>query len=165
MGEKAGKTEIKNPSEDGKNTGVAFNKQSNINKARCQVNNFKFGERSLNNLKGINPDLRRVVDRSLQLTERDFSVIEGLRTKERQVQLVQQGKSKTMNSKHLTGNAVDLFPVGGNWNNYRDWLPVLNAMLKAGQELGVNLRFGITWTNNPNDTPAKFLDAPHVEIA
>ncbi|MDX8001271.1 M15 family metallopeptidase, partial [Xenorhabdus sp. Reich] len=117
-----------------------------------------------NNLKGVHPDLVAVVRRALALSPVDFTVIEGLRTLERQKQLVAEKKSRTMNSRHLTGHAVDLLPVGADWNNYTCWLPVLKAMHKAGEELGIKLRFGITWTGNPNDKPAKFLDAPHVEI-
>jgi hypothetical protein len=125
---------------------------------------FKFSKRSEGNLAGVNPDLVKVVRRALELSAVDFSVIEGLRTAERQKELVAAGKSKTMNSRHLTGHAVDLFPVGGDWNDYRCWLPVLDAMHKAGEELGVKLRFGVTWTDNPRDKSARFLDAPHVEL-
>ncbi|AKJ41540.1 M15 family metallopeptidase [Pragia fontium] len=128
------------------------------------MSNFKFSQRSETNLRGVNPDLVRVVRRALEITKRDFTVIEGKRTEARQRQLVLNGKSKTMNSRHLSGNAVDLLPVGADWNNYKDWLPVLDAVYKAGRELNIKLRFGITWTDCPNDTPAKFLDAPHVEI-
>ncbi|GKX54085.1 peptidase M15 [Leminorella grimontii] len=128
------------------------------------MGSFKFSNRSEENLRGVNPELVKVVRRALELTERDFTIIEGKRTEARQRQLVMNGSSKTMNSRHLSGNAVDLLPVGANWNSHNDWMPVLNAMHKAGCELGVNLRFGITWTDNPNDPPAKFLDAPHVEI-
>lgn len=128
------------------------------------MGNFKFSQRSENNLAGVNYQLALVVRRALEITERDFTVIEGRRTAERQAELVAAGKSQTKNSRHLTGHAVDLFPVGADWNNYKDWLPVLNAMHQAGKELGVKLRFGISWTDNPNDKPAKFLDAPHVEI-
>ena len=67
--------------------------------------------RSLRNLWGIHPDLRRVLDRALKDSPIDFVVIEGLRTKERQKQLVAAGASKTMNSRHLTGHAVDLCPL------------------------------------------------------
>ena len=67
--------------------------------------------RSLKNLAGIHPDLRRVLDRALKDSPIDFVVIEGLRTKERQKQLVAAGASKTMNSRHLTGHAVDLCPL------------------------------------------------------
>lgn len=125
---------------------------------------FTFSKRSEGNLEGVNSALVGVVRRALELSPVDFIVIEGRRTQERQRQLYNAGASKTMSSRHLSGNAVDLLPVGADWNNYKCWLPVLVAMRQAGQELGVKLRFGITWTDNPEDRPAKFLDAPHVEI-
>lgn len=125
---------------------------------------FTFSKRSEDNLEGVNSALVGVVRRALELSPVDFIVIEGRRTQERQRQLYNAGASKTMSSRHLSGNAVDLLPVGADWNNYKCWLPVLVAMRQAGQELGVKLRFGITWTDNPEDRPAKFLDAPHVEI-
>ncbi|KFK93599.1 MULTISPECIES: M15 family metallopeptidase [unclassified Serratia (in: enterobacteria)] len=128
------------------------------------MTNFKFSQRSEGNLVGVNPTLVKVVRRALEISIVDFSVIEGKRTVERQKQLVATGASKTMDSRHLTGHAVDLFPIGGDWNNYKCWLPVLDAMHQAGKELRVPLRFGITWTGNPRDVPAKFLDAPHVEL-
>lgn len=70
-----------------------------------------WSDRSLRNLKGIHPDLRRVMDRALKDSPIDFVVIDGLRTIERQRQLVAAGASKTMNSRHLTGHAVDLVPL------------------------------------------------------
>ena len=71
----------------------------------------RWSDRSLKNLRGIHPDLRRVLDRALKDTTIDFVVIEGLRTVERQRQLVAAKASKTMNSRHLTGHAVDLVPL------------------------------------------------------
>ncbi len=128
------------------------------------TNNFRFSLRSEGNLKGVNPALVKVVRRALEITPVDFIVIEGVRTEAQQRENVKKGVSKTMDSRHLTGYAVDLLPVGADWNDYKCWLPVLDAMYKAGAELGVKLRFGITWTGNPHDKPARFLDAPHVEI-
>ncbi|WP_025120657.1 MULTISPECIES: M15 family metallopeptidase [unclassified Serratia (in: enterobacteria)] len=128
------------------------------------MNNFRFSKRSEGNLVGVNPALVKVVRRALELTTVDFIVIEGVRTEAQQRDNVRKGVSKTMDSRHLTGHAVDLFPVGGDWNDYKCWLPVLDAMHNAGAELGVKLRFGITWTGSPHDKPARFLDAPHVEI-
>ncbi|MGL5735297.1 MAG: M15 family metallopeptidase, partial [Beijerinckiaceae bacterium] len=72
----------------------------------------KWSKRSLDNLAGIHPDLRRVMDRALHESPIDFTVIEGLRTVERQKELVAKGASKTMNSRHITGHAVDLMPTG-----------------------------------------------------
>lgn len=127
--------------------------------------NFKFAQRSENNLVGVKASLVAVVRRTLEITPVDFAVIEGLRTQERQRELFKEGKSKTMNSKHLTGDAVDVMPVGADWKKPTDWLPVLNAVKQAAEEKGVKLRFGYTWTQSPNDTPAEFLDAPHIELA
>ncbi|WP_404273578.1 M15 family metallopeptidase [Yersinia similis] len=131
-----------------------------------KINNFRFSQRSDNNLKSVNADLVKVVRRALELSAVDFGVIEGVRTVERQRELFNAvpKKTQTMNSRHITGHAIDLLPTGADWNDYKCWLPVLDAMHHAGKELGVKLRFGITWTDNPNDKPAKFLDAPHVEI-
>lgn len=128
------------------------------------MSNFKFSQRSENNLKGVNPDLVKVIRRTLDITPVDFIVIEGLRTQERQKQLVAEKKSQTMHSRHLTGHAVDLFPVGGTWA-LAEFKPLLKAVKQAADELGIKLRFGINWKNDPSlPIETKFIDAPHVEI-
>ena len=144
-----------------------------------QKGKFVLGKRSLDNLKNVNTDLVRVVKRAIEITEIDFTVIEGLRTEERQRELVRKGASKTMDSRHLTGHAVDIVPlVDGkiSWNfNY--YYPLAKAMAQAATELGVNVRWGGAWTNirNKKGTPqqwvqeyynggGKFQDGPHFEI-
>ena len=118
----------------------------------------KYSQRSLNNLRGIHPDLRRVIDRALQDSPLDFVVIEGLRTKERQAQLFASGASKTMNSRHLTGHAVDLMPVGPNGPAF-DW-PLYDqlgpAVKLAADKEGVTLVWGGDWKS--------FRDGPHFEL-
>ncbi|AGJ71560.1 putative carboxypeptidase domain-containing protein [Escherichia phage Lw1] len=130
---------------------------------------FKFSQKSLNNLKGVKPELVKVVNRALELSTVDFGVREGLRTVEQQREYVRQGVSQTMASKHITGDAVDLYPsvLPEGWQkNPKVWLPVLDAMKKAGDELGVKLRFGINWKNDPRlPIETKFIDAPHIELA
>ncbi len=129
-----------------------------------QTNNFKFSQRSENNLKGVNPDLVKVIRRALELTPVDFIVIEGLRTQARQKELVATGKSQTMNSRHLSGNAVDIIPVNTTWQ-IKEFGPILNAVKQAAVEQGIKLRFGINWKNDPSlPIETKFIDAPHVEI-
>ena len=61
---------------------------------------FRFSRRSEKNLEGVKPQLVAVVRRALELTEVDFGITEGLRSKYRQKQLVAEGKSQTMNSRH-----------------------------------------------------------------
>lgn len=118
----------------------------------------KYSQRSLNSLKGIHPDLRRVVDRALQDSPVDFIAIEGLRTKTRQAELVASGASQTMDSRHITGHAVDLLPIGPNgpefaWPLYNKLGPAVEAAAKAE---GVAITWGGRWS--------KFRDGPHFEL-
>lgn len=128
------------------------------------TNNFKFSQRSESNLKGVNPALVKVIRRALEITPVDFIVIEGLRTQERQRELVATGKSQTMNSRHLTGHAVDIIPVNTTWN-IEEFHPLLKAVKQAADEQDLKLRFGINWKNDPAlPIETKFIDAPHIEI-
>jgi peptidoglycan L-alanyl-D-glutamate endopeptidase CwlK len=65
---------------------------------------------SVERLKGVHPDLRRLADAVLQAAPWPIRVTEGLRTLERQKHLVAIKASKTMNSRHLTGHAIDVVP-------------------------------------------------------
>ena len=108
---------------------------------------FKLSKRSLNNLQGVKPPLVAVVHRAIQITEVDFVVIEGVRALKRQQQLVDQGASQTLDSKHLTGDAVDL----AAWLGTIRWeLPlyfkIAEAMKQAAIENCVALRWGGAWT-------------------
>ena len=119
----------------------------------------KFGSRSLKNMVGIHPDLRRVLDRALQDSPLDFVVIEGLRTLARQKQLVASGASQTLNSRHLTGHAIDLLPIGPDGKSAFDWplYDQLGPAVKAAAEAeGVALDWGGDWK--------KFKDGPHFEL-
>ena len=77
-------------------------------------NTFKFSSRSEKNLQGVNPELVKVTRRALEISEVDFGITEGLRSRYRQKQLVATGKSQTMNSRHLTGHAVDVVAYIGS---------------------------------------------------
>ena len=105
-------------------------------------------------LEGVHPDLVKVVIRALELSEVDFGVLEGLRTLKRQRQLLEAGASSTMNSRHLTGHAVDLGAYVGS-NLRWDWplyYKIYAAMKKAACELGVSIFWGGHW-RDPKDGP------------
>ena len=128
---------------------------------------YTLGDRSVARLRGVHPDLVAVVKRAIELTTQDFSVGEGLRSEQRQLTLVAKGKSKTMNSRHLTGHAVDLlpYPFDGDVDedgipNIEDWdqyYPINDAMMAAAQELGVDLEWGGNWKSFP--------DGPHYQLS
>lgn len=119
---------------------------------------YSLSKKSLDRLSGVHPHLVGVVKRAIEITECDFTVLEGVRSKARQQQLVAAGASQTMNSRHLTGHAVDLGAcVGGSvrW----DWplyFKIADAMKKAAVELGVPLEWGGDWK--------KFKDGPHFQL-
>jgi len=108
---------------------------------------FKLSKRSLDKLEGVTHNLVNVVHKAIQLTKVDFGVVYGLRTLEEQKKLVAAGKSQTLKSKHLDGNAVDLMAYidgKGCWelNVYDD---LADAMKAAAIEEGVPMRWGAAW--------------------
>lgn len=119
---------------------------------------FALGSRSKERLVGVDPRLIKVVERAIELTEVDFTVLEGLRTPERQKQLVSEGFSQTLKSKHLTGHAVDLGAlVNGtvSWDK-EPYYKIEKAMKQAAQELNIKVRWGGDFKS--------FFDAPHWEL-
>ena len=108
---------------------------------------FRLSQRSFDKLEGVNEQLATTVKLAILLTKVDFGVICGLRTMEEQRVLVDKGASKTMRSKHLDGNAVDLMAYIGSrasWelNLYDD---IAHAMKQAAVETGAVLRWGAAW--------------------
>ena len=119
---------------------------------------FKLGIRSRMNLRGVHPNLVKVVERAIELTEVDFTVTEGLRTKERQKQLFAAGASMTLNSRHLTGHAVDVAALVGGKVRW-DWPlygRIASAFKQAAKELDIPIVWGGDWT--------KLRDGPHFEL-
>jgi peptidoglycan LD-endopeptidase CwlK len=118
-------------------------------------------------LHSIHPDLRRVMDRARLTAPFPFRVIDGLRTIERQKELVRIGASKTMRSRHLTGHAVDIVPLVDldrdgkleteelfSWPLIRKLAPVVKAAAAAE---GVAIEWGGDWKSFP--------DGPHWQLA
>lgn len=119
---------------------------------------FELSRASRAKLEGVHPDLVRVVERAITLTQVDFRVIEGLRTRARQAQLVAAGASGTMNSRHLTGHAVDLGAlVAGrirwDWPLYDQ---IAAAMKQAADDLDIALEWGGDWR--------RLKDGPHFQL-
>lgn len=112
--------------------------------------------RCLERLAKVHPDLKAVVMEAAKHS--DFRVVEGMRTIQRQRELVAAGASRTMNSRHLTGHAVDIAPTVGGTIRW-DWplfYPMADAMKSAAQSKGVPITWGGDW---------KMRDGPHFELS
>ncbi|PNM24621.1 peptidase M15 [Yersinia enterocolitica] len=122
------------------------------------MKNFRFSQRSENNLKGVNANLVKVVRRALELSAVDFGVIEGVRTVERQKELVATGKSQTMNSHHITGHAIDVFAyptASGSWE-WKYYEQIAAVFKQAAKEVGVPIEWGGDWKT--------LKDGPHFQL-
>lgn len=119
---------------------------------------YNLSKKSRDRLAGVHPDLVKVVDRAIEITEIDFAVLEGVRSKTRQEQLVKAGASQTMRSRHLTGHAVDLgaYVAGSvrwDWPLYHK---IAVAVKQAASELQIPIEWGGDWTT--------FKDGPHWQL-
>lgn len=148
---------------------------------------YKFGKLSRDKLKGVHPDLVKVMEKAISISKQDFSITQGIRTKSEQTKLVAQGKSKTMNSKHLVqadgyGHAVDVVPFPVSWDLEKFYI-IADAVEKAAEQLNVKIRWGGAWiifVNGIDDNEKElvqnysvnkrklkqqaFIDAPHFEL-
>ena len=147
----------------------------------------KFSKKSKEKMKGVHPDLVKVLELAITYTKQDFSITEGVRTKQQQAIYVQTGKSQTMNSKHLVqrdgySHAVDVVPFPVSWDLEKFYV-IADAVEKAAEQLNVKIRWGGAWTtfvNGVDDNEKEmvqkysanrrklkqqaFIDAPHFEL-
>ena len=121
---------------------------------------FGLGKRDEERLRGVHPDLVSVVRAAAALSTRRFMVIEGLRTAARQRELYDKGASRTMNSRHLTGHAVDLAPLLDDgsipWNRWDYFDAMARTVKRAALTVGIEITWGGDWT--------RFRDGPHFEL-
>ena len=120
---------------------------------------FKLSNRSLQRLEGVHTHLVEVVMEASRITSVDFAVLEGLRSTERQKQLVASGASTTMNSRHIPGHAVDLGAyvdgeIRWDWPLYHK---IADAMFHAAESTGVDIDWGGHWKGFP--------DGPHFQLS
>lgn len=146
---------------------------------------FKLGPASLKELNGVHPDLVAVATRAIEITVQDFAVHDGIRTLAEQKKLVAAGASQTLDSRHISGHAVDLVPyINGKlrW----EWDPIYmiaDAVRIAARELNIPIRWGGAWdvdftqsTESAEDLVSQyvarrkanglraFIDGPHFEL-
>ncbi len=147
---------------------------------------FYLSKKSLSILDTVNPPLQEVTQLAIKKSRVDFGVICGVRTMSEQQALVDSGASKTMKSKHLEGNAVDVMAYVGSRGSWEITLydDIADAFKAAAVELDIGIRWGAAWhipdirewfepmqaaTDNYVDVRRKegkrpFIDAPHFEL-
>jgi peptidoglycan L-alanyl-D-glutamate endopeptidase CwlK len=148
---------------------------------------YTLSQKSKKTLIGVKPNLVKVVEKAITITQVDFGVLEGVRTLELQKKYVAQGKSRTLDSKHLSGDAVDLVAyVNGKVSWEEDcYFAIAAAMQLAAIEYQVIVGWGGVWdtslnklshnldkevkgywtrfkAKNPKRVP--FFDGPHFEL-
>lgn len=155
---------------------------------------YKLSKTSVNRLVGVHPDLVRVVMQAIRITKQDFTVLEGVRTKEQC--FINYGKGRTaaeceakgvpakyaqpkaakvtwlsnpLASKHCVqkdgfGHAVDLAPFPIDWNDLKRFDEMAKAMQQAARDLGVKLRWGADWDGDGKLRERGESDSPHFEI-
>ena len=134
----------------------------NFGKWRIILMGYKFGKRSLRNMIGIDKSLRRVLFTALKFGVIDFTVICGLRSQAEQDRLYAQGRTEpgpivtwTRNSKHITGDAVDIVPHPLDWEDHNAFYKLAGVIKSAAVLEGVELKWGGDW---------KSKDLPHFEL-
>ena len=123
---------------------------------------YKLGKKSQERLRGVNSQLVNILFELVKIM--DITVIEGIRTQERQDKLVAEGKSKTKFSKHITGQAVDLAPYPIDWED-RDRFHYMGGMARGiAQQMGYKIRWGGDWDSDGETKDNNFDDLVHIEL-
>ena len=123
---------------------------------------YKFGKRSRDRLKGVDSRLVNVLNQLIKIM--DVTVIEGLRSAERQKELLKKGATKVKYSKHMEGKAVDIAPYPIDWDD-RERFHYMGGMIRGiARALNLNIRWGGDWDSDGEVKDNNFDDLVHIEI-
>ena len=119
---------------------------------------YSLGSKSIERLKGVHPDLIKIIEEAIKESPLDFSITEGLRTPERQQQLFNEGKSQTLRSRHITGHAVDIAVLidGKITWEFPKYQLVSDHIKIVAKSLNIPIVWGGDWIS--------FKDGPHFEL-
>ena len=136
----------------------------------------KFGRRSKERLKGVHPDLVNILNDVIKYY--DITILEGLRSADRQIDLYNDGKSKLdgvyKKSKHQLGRAVDISPYPIDFEDTKGYMYLAGIMIATAKKLGVKIRWGGDWNGDHKfsgranskrtDKSQRFDDLVHFEL-
>ena len=122
----------------------------------------RFGSRSRKRLKGVDAKLVNVLNATVKIM--DITVIEGLRSKERQAELLEKGATKVKYSKHMEGRAVDVAPYPIQWKD-RERFHYMGGIIRGVRsQMGIKVRWGGDWDSDGEVKDNNFDDLVHIEL-
>jgi len=122
----------------------------------------RFGSRSRRRLKGVDTKLVNVLNETIKLM--DITVIEGVRSKDRQAELLEKGATKVKYSKHMEGKAVDIAPYPIQWKD-RERFHYMGGIIRGvASQMGVKVRWGGDWDSDGEIKDNNFDDLVHIEL-
>mgnify|MGYP001210679241 FL=1 len=122
----------------------------------------RFGSRSRRRLKGVDAKLVNVLNATVKIM--DITVIEGVRSKERQAELLEKGATKVKYSKHMEGRAVDVAPYPIQWKD-RERFHYMGGIIRGvGSQMGIKVRWGGDWDSDGEVKDNNFDDLVHIEL-
>jgi len=132
----------------------------------------KFGKKSRSRMKGVHPRLVNVLNEVVKIY--DVTILEGVRSKERQLELYEKGATKVKDSKHMHGLAIDVCPYPVDWEDTKRFFYMAGIVMAIAKQQGVTIRWGGDWnrdtkfTGKPSskasDPRQTFNDYPHLEL-
>jgi len=122
----------------------------------------RFGSRSRRRLKGVDTKLVNVLNETIKLM--DITVIEGVRSKKRQAELLKKGATKVKYSKHMEGKAVDVAPYPIQWDDRERFHYMGGIVRGVASQMGVKVRWGGDWDSDGEIKDNNFDDLVHIEL-
>ena len=125
---------------------------------------FKFSTKSEQLLNTVYKELNILAHEVIKISPIDFSITEGFRDRMKQKELYNEGKSRTLKSKHCECKAIDIICCKEGYKEpLRDIYIVIGLFLAKAKELNINIRVGALWDNN-STKDNNFIDAFHIEL-
>ena len=122
----------------------------------------RFGNRSRRRLKGVDTKLVNVLNETIKLM--DITVIEGVRSKDRQAELLEKGATKVKYSKHMEGKAVDVAPYPIQWDDRERFHYMGGIVRGVASQMGIKVRWGGDWDSDGEIKDNNFDDLVHIEL-
>jgi|TARA_Y100000310_G_C20600428_1_gene772722 hypothetical protein len=122
----------------------------------------RFGSRSRRRLKGVDTKLVNVLNETIKLM--DITVIEGVRSKKRQAELLKKGATKVKYSKHMEGKAVDVAPYPIQWDDRERFHYMGGIVRGVASQMGIKVRWGGDWDSDGEIKDNNFDDLVHIEL-